>query len=70
MGNLFSRAVTFITEKYTGLEHDNLRLLDLPTYIRVSDQVGMVLNILCLLIVVFIGICVIESIVYKVRDDK
>ena len=62
MRTLFYTMVTMITELITGLEHDNLRLWNVGTYINTSHNVIVILNISCLIVT----LSVILGIIYMV----
>lgn len=62
MRTLFYTMVTMITEMITGLEHDNLRLWNVGTYINKSQDVTVMLNVLCLIVT----LSVILGIIYMV----
>lgn len=69
MRKLFYDIVTMITEYLTGLDHTNLKLWNLGTYLRVSNEVTWYLNIMIALVIVLIVVNITDVII-KIRSNK
>lgn len=69
MRKLFYDIVTMITEYLTGLDHTNLKLWNLGTYLKVSDEVTWYLRILIAVVVVLVVVNIIDVII-KIIDKK
>lgn len=70
MRTLFYTMVTMITEMITGLEHNNLKLWNVGTYINTSQNVIVVLNILCLIVTIGVVLGIIDMIVCYIMDKR
>lgn len=70
MRTLFYTIVTMITEMITGLEHDNLRLWNVGTYINKSQDVTVILNVLCLIVTISVVWGIIDMVCYIINKRK
>ena len=69
MRKLFYDIVTMITEYLTGLDHTNLKLWNLGTYLKVSNEVTWHLNIMIALVIILIVVNITDVII-KIRNKK